>query len=381
MGNSIDKNGKYLYLPGLDGIRAFAASLVIFVHFNQFAYLFGLSGFYHQVETAGIAVTVFFVLSGFLITYLLLEEKLKFGSVSLLKFYMRRILRIWPLYYLILIITFILYIAIPYLHQGNDLKRIFNLYAFFLPNYAYVINLTLVPITPLWSIGVEEQFYLIWPWLFKGIKSAEQLLVFLLVFLAAFLLIKVIVRFYGNEAWYTFLTVTRLDCMALGGLAGYLLKQKHTFFLKIIYHPLSQYITLGVFLVTILYKPFHMASIFDGDVYGVLALVLIVNVCSNPASLVKLEAGVLKFIGRISYGLYCYHMLIILVLSLLLRGVVLPNTKLAQVGMFLLVYLTTVGVAYLSYNFIELKFINLKERFSMIFSRNSDKLSLQNDPQ
>src|SRR5882724_8754058 len=105
----------YVYFPGLNGIRAIAAVLVIFAHVNEFAYLFRLSEFYTKIDIGAVAVTIFFVLSGFLITYLLIEEIQQFGKISLRKFYVRRIFRIWPLYYAVILLSVILY---PYMfHQ------------------------------------------------------------------------------------------------------------------------------------------------------------------------------------------------------------------------------------------------------------------------
>src|SRR5690242_9808502 len=99
----------YVYFPGLNGIRAIAAMLVIFAHVNEFAYLFKLSEFYTKIDIGAVAVTIFFVLSGFLISYLLIEESQQFGKISLPKFYARRIFRIWPLYYAIILFSVVLY--------------------------------------------------------------------------------------------------------------------------------------------------------------------------------------------------------------------------------------------------------------------------------
>src|SRR5689334_8676740 len=94
------KTKEIVYFPGLNGIRAIAASLVLIWHAKKFRSLLGLLPGPEPTPMAGFAVTMFFVLSGFLITYLLLTEKERFGSISRRRFYVRRILRIWPPYYL-----------------------------------------------------------------------------------------------------------------------------------------------------------------------------------------------------------------------------------------------------------------------------------------
>ncbi len=367
----MNKEKEIVYFPGLNGIRAIAALLVIFMHFNQFAYLFGLSRFYPETDLAGIAVTIFFALSGFLITFLLLEEKEKYESVSLSKFYMRRILRIWPLYFTIIIASFLLYHFVPSVNEPVDTRKTIFLFIFFLPNYAYLSGLTITPITPLWSIGVEEQFYILWPWFFRGKKTIQRLGTILLCFLLLFLAVKLVVRVYGSTFWFTFISTTRLDCMALGGIGAYLYKTKRQGFLKIMYHPLTQVLAWLVLLVTIAYRPIHFASFFDHDFYALVSLALILNVSTNKKTLISLENGICNFLGKISYGLYCYHMLIIVILSLLLPSMKSHDVVPVQVGMFVFVLLVTIIVAGTSYHLFEIRFINLKHRFAKIFSSNS----------
>src|SRR5436190_23097005 len=98
-----------VYFKGLNGIRAIAVMIVIVFHIDQFIGLFGLKTFgFYETGMAAYGVNLFFVLSGFLITYLLLMEKSKFEKIDLRKFYLRRIFRIWPIYYLLIIVTVIL---------------------------------------------------------------------------------------------------------------------------------------------------------------------------------------------------------------------------------------------------------------------------------
>src|SRR4051812_1692668 len=107
-------NQPKLYLPGLNGIRAIAALIVIVFHIDNYLPMFNLPqiGFStHQM--ASYAVVIFFALSGYLITYLLLAEKKRFQQIDLAKFYMRRILRIWPVYYVVILMGIIFFLAYP----------------------------------------------------------------------------------------------------------------------------------------------------------------------------------------------------------------------------------------------------------------------------
>lgn len=155
------------YLPNLNSLRAIAALMVIMCHLLEgqsrtivFLGNFGSSG-----------VTIFFVLSGFLITYLLLMEQKVFSKININAFYFRRILRIWPLYFLIL---FIAYVVIPYFIPEDHLIEMdrrslksFLMNVFFLTNFTLILKLTPLIIRVIWSIGIEEQFYIFWPWLIK----------------------------------------------------------------------------------------------------------------------------------------------------------------------------------------------------------------------
>jgi peptidoglycan/LPS O-acetylase OafA/YrhL len=164
-----------LYFPGLNGLRAVAASLVVLGHYDQVAKRYGLPTMVPNEEiTLGLsinAVGIFFVLSGFLLTYLLMAEKAKHGRIALGKFYMRRILRIWPLYYIILLIGFGLFPLLEFAHAPGyvigleqDGIGTLLLYIFMLPHVVFAyINNEIVVVSVLWSIGVEETFYLFWP--------------------------------------------------------------------------------------------------------------------------------------------------------------------------------------------------------------------------
>jgi len=128
-------------------------------------------------ETGKIAVICFFVLSGFLITYLLLAEERHTGSISTRDFYARRILRIWPLYYVLVLAAFFVFPRIPVFAGAlkfpeESRARSFFLYMSIFPNLAAPFPY----LGHLWSIGVEEQFYIAWPLLLKrsGSDSAGQ---------------------------------------------------------------------------------------------------------------------------------------------------------------------------------------------------------------
>lgn len=155
---------KTLHFSGLNGLRAIAAIAVVFGHTSQYLESFGLSvisfgkyadGSPKSLYLAQYGVTIFFALSGFLITYLLLEEK-KQHNINIKNFYIRRILRIWPLYYL----YFFLSLFTLYIFKLPFEKETILFYIFLSANIPFILNISIGFLGHYWSLGVEEQFYL-----------------------------------------------------------------------------------------------------------------------------------------------------------------------------------------------------------------------------
>ncbi len=206
---------KKIHLKGLNGIRAIAAMIVLIFHIDQFISLFGLKSIgFHTTGMAGYGVTLFFVLSGYLITRLLLIEQKEFKKIDLPKFYLRRILRIWPIYYLVILITIIIYLTVPHLINNTEgqVLTTFLLYSFLLSNVGYGLGLGITPITPLWSVEVEEQFYAFWPFLLGKSKNVLKTLIILIL---VYFSIKLTLRFTDNGVYYRLISLCCFDCMAI----------------------------------------------------------------------------------------------------------------------------------------------------------------------
>lgn len=163
---------KTLYFENLDGLRFLSFLSVFFYHsFYTGSEAIKASPVYHFVKTdvfgnGNLGVNFFFVLSGFLITYLLLEEKKTNGQISLGRFWMRRILRIWPLFFLMVLFGFV---AFPLIKQafGQAPAETAHLvsYLTFTNNFDFIANgpPDSSVLGVLWSVAIEEQFYLLWP--------------------------------------------------------------------------------------------------------------------------------------------------------------------------------------------------------------------------
>ncbi len=357
-------NQEKIYLPSLNGIRAIAAMMVMFWHIYQFFPMFGLIG--KENPISGFGVTLFFVLSGYLITYLLLKEKNKYSTISIKDFYLRRILRIWPLYFFALLLSILL---IPYLSNIETPKNIFTSYLFYfllLPNIPFALNTTISIITPLWSIGVEEQFYAFWPVLFK--KSKNILYTLIIVFFI-FLGTKLFFRFTENGLLYSYFGATRIHCMALGAIGAFWV-QSNQIFKRVIFHPILQVVCWVHLLVSCFTGVIHIFSALDHEIYAVIYLIIILNVSSNSKTLVSLENKLFDFIGKISYGIYVYHMFIITILAFFLKNKFQENL-INKILIYFLIISISVAISWISYEIFEKRFLKMKVKFSKIMSTNS----------
>lgn len=358
-----------VYLPGLNGIRAIAALAVVISHVTLGLGGFGLDprlfgtfadGTPRGADLAAYGVSVFFVLSGFLITVLLLKEKAK-GAVDVRRFYIRRILRIWPLYYLYFLVA-VLVASTLGLGGAPGMAKYYVLLA---ANVPFVLGTVMPLLAHYWSLGVEEQFYVVWPWALR--LKTEHLLMLALTAAVALIGAKAVLHmFLPGSLAESAIHVTRVHCMLFGAVAAIWYHGGNRRFLDFATHPVTQAVAVGVFLLVALNR-FHIASFLDQEIVSVFAVFIIVGQ-GTAKSFFSLEKPVFDFLGRISYGMYVVHPLMLLVWARALGGVSLPSSALHVVA-YGSVILSTVGVAHLSYRYFEKGFLRLKrDRFSVVAS-------------
>lgn len=356
-----------IYLHGLNGLRAIAALSVVFAHISQKGVAdFGFPRLF-DLPMAGYGVTLFFVISGFLITFLLLKEIKKTDTVAVSKFYMRRILRIWPIYYLFIIVS-ILVFAI--LHKSNQiLVNQLWFYIFFAANFPFIAQNGILILVHYWSIGVEEQFYLFWPWVAKYSKT--KLLRMAILILILLLSAKILSWFlWGSPSLiYRFFMVTRFHCMMIGAIAAILYFSQKKSFISIASHKLTQLLSWSLFF-TMGFGLIHIPAVIGQELIALAAVSMIMGQVVSAKRIINLETKVFDFVGKISYGIYVIHPLIILLLSSFFKPLEI-NLSLK----YGLVYFTVIGstlfLAWLSYKYYEKPFLNLKTKFMVIKSSNS----------
>ena len=364
------------YFPNLNTLRFIAASLVIVHHIELYKSIFNLEnwwniGFFQVIGKIG--VVLFFVLSGFLITSLLLNEQKNHGFISIKKFYVRRILRIWPLYYLIVFLGFFVY---PYINFFNiPDKNIFpEVLNNRIPNIFYYLTVFAnlgwaifkdVPYTSqTWSLATEEQFYIFWPFLI--IFFRRRLLSIMVTVLISYWVVKILLgvlpKFTPDsylriiEILQRFWFVFNINCMAIGGIAGVLVFKDKPVVNKFIYN--RYFFWLCVVLSSLFLICGCKFGFFHYEVYALLFAYIIINLSSNKNYEKLLENKVTNYLGSISYGMYMLHFPV-LTISIKIG----QYLKSPFVAVYVLTFGLTILLSYISYNYLEDYFLKLKSRF------------------
>lgn len=362
------------HFPGLNSLRFYAAFCVLLGHIPLNQTSRGLPNpHYGAIFFRGApAVSFFFALSGFLITWLLLAEVRKTGDVDVRSFYLRRICRIWPLYFLIVFFGLAFYnLILPRIgmHYPVEYSIPFALllYIFLLPNLMNSLYTVGGILNPLWSIGLEEQFYLAWA---PTVRRFQRVLPrvcwgVLAVSLTVFCLS--ILDVFGQQALKKFTEQLKIHFMAAGGLAAWALARHRERFLAL---PAFASRPLQIVLALLLLE-FYFVSFIPWGWLGteivqlVLYTWLIVNVAANPRNILPVETRVSDSLGTISYGIYMFHMIAVYATSyVFLRWRWWEGQPL---GVYIAAYYglaigLTILLASLSYSFFEKPFLRLKDR-------------------
>ena len=370
-------------LPNLNGIRFIAAFLVLIHHIEQVKWMMNVPNVYpfYLVKNSGkLGVGMFFVLSGFLITYLLLHERERSGTINVRNFYARRMLRIWPLYMLITMLAIFVFPQLPSLFDFREVNPPSSVYfvprlilfLLVMPNVAIDFFESYYLSSPAWSVGVEEQFYILWPHVMRTRNWFKKMKAILLFALGIVTVLGI------STYWYLHLTpladlasvVTiilvfmgqfRISLMLIGAAGATMLYRKHPFMTRWLFAPSVQIIGYATLLA--MWGTGFQVPGFNLEVYGLFFGLLILNVAGNPKTLVRLDYPVFEKLGQISYGIYLYHIPIVVLLINLIQYIMPASSGLA----FNIVLYTsgigiTVLIANLSYDYFEMMFLRLKDR-------------------
>lgn len=377
-----DVNNQRIYFRNLDILRFIAAYMIVLLHcFFGWKVRFGNPEFLTPtlsptsldkleliMHNLSFGVDVFFIISGFLITYLLLVEKEKHGKVDAMKFYIRRAFRIWPLYFFMILLAPLL---VYFFHEQSPS---YGLHFAFLGNFDLINNGTKsVATNHLWSICIEEHFYLFCPLLiaFIPMKKLPQVLLYIIlaciIFRGYFLAST---ADYGM-AFYVH-TLSRIDVLALGGLFGYLFYHKKLHF----NHSLPiRFVVYSTFILLFLNVNYVDSGNFLIDtmkkyLYVIPCAYWMGNFLFNPNAVFPLQKpNLLLQFGKVSYGIYMFNPVVIFLLIQVFAKYNWQNYFLFLV----LVHVSLALVTYLSYRFLEMPFLALKEKYAVIKSGDNTK--------
>lgn len=360
------------YRPELDAVRFLAFLLVFFFHLIPLPSV-GQAGWrvlMSLIELCAMGLCLFFTLSAYLITDILLTERDNNGVISVQRFYIRRVLRIWPLYFLGIALGIGIALAS---HRAHDVIG-FAWYLLFAGNlYCIAFGWLGNPFAPLWTISIEEQFYFLWPWAIRLFSRRGMMMGALLFIALANLTLFIQGQHHadmGRVVWPN--TLVQFQMFATGILLA--LAKKHL-----------AWRNLGIGLILVLAGPalwfvacfeFYLrrsavsgAAISGTDLmirYLLIALgcaAILHGFCMIGPSHMPRWA---TYLGKISYGLYVYHLLAIEFAHSLLASL---NGLPFVIASAVVAILLTVAIAVLSYAFLESPFLRIKRRFEIVHSR------------
>lgn len=386
-----------IYFKNLDGLRFFAAFFVLLHHAQFFKEInsYPLSSVFsiYLLQMGKMGVNLFFVLSGFLISYLLFAEIKQTNTISLKKFYIRRALRIWPLYFaygLLLIFATPLFFKILGINiapiNAREIITDVAFLLFFAVNFQLTFfgyNKSIVEI--IWSVCVEEQFYLFWPLILKKFfKQLEKLICWLFVFgLISKILLHIITWYFklGQDFMMLFdylMLPNKVELFAAGMAVAHIHfnKEKYALLISFLQKKYLQYILIIITAFFILTNNFYLPVnglryyYFTDYVSAFLFAIVILNIVQDE-SVVNLEYPIFKTLGKISFGIYLFHPpLCRLVIMFMTKILKIPDSFLMYDILYpILATVVTSLLAYISYELFEKKFLVLKNRFAIIKTR------------
>jgi len=371
---------KRQYFENLDGLRLLLATAVLSAHSMLGDSLKAIcpSEFVKRIistfSNGPYGVSFFFVLSGFLITYLMLEEQELTSGFSIKNFYVRRILRIWPVYYGLLVFTFIIYPKVKVfigIADQNPFDIVHQM--LFLANFdsIRVNHLGLKSVAPMmvninWSVSIEEQFYLVWPMLFLIFRGRKFIIAILISLLGCWLFR--LCNTDGDILYYHTLAV--VGDLAIGATFAYFSFYRQEQIIALLTR-LNRIAIMGIYISGILLLMYN--DVLDPLVFPMIRVAnalffafVILEQSFSPNSFFKFSnAKRLSAMGKYTYSLYMLHPLGIQTAILVFRytGIQRENSFGLAMLYVLISFIVAFALAIASYHLVESKFLTLRKKF------------------
>lgn len=363
------------YFDNLDALRGIACLSVLFFHIPSFLAIDQKSEIFRYIsiilsfngQGGKLGVFFFFTLSGFLISYLLFSELATARKISIINFYIRRLLRIWPLYFLVLFIGFFLsgWISSGLKIDYHETANLFY-YISFASNFDVIYNS--LPVNKIlgtvWSVAIEEQFYLIWPWLFFIFHPKKIIYAFVIFFLIALTFIihnssKSDIIYYHTISCSLYLSFGAIVAFVAFFYGNFLVSklEKVSIYGNLLIYVVSIVILfLNNQILEIFYPWLWMSKVFSTIFFS---YVIIEQIYSNTSVMKLGRFKILNFTGKLSYGLYILHMC-----SIYIVYYIAMQYKMHFLLQILLVLLISYLLSFVSYYYFEKPFITLKKKFA-----------------
>lgn len=348
------------YIPGLNGIRAIAVFFVILFHWELPP---ALSFLRTILPNGNFGVNLFFVLSGFLISSILLIEKEKAGGLNqlnkkiIINFYIRRFLRIFPIYYLTLLILF--FTSLPGFSEN------FIFYLTYTENFHVYFTHTWDSFSHTWSLAVEEQFYLVWPFIIIFIKKSKLIYVFLFFILLG-PLFSIFQTVFLKPALNVFiLPPSCFDAFGLGGLLAYCYTNNNLTQIKKWTKILLPF-SIILFFYWIFAPMGGHFQYFKRSSDSIMACGLILFCLSNNHVNIRnklLENKVMYQLGMVSYGIYLFHYSIPYFYASAKQSLHFSFEKYDLLINYGFMFIILIAISLLSFHLIEKPILTLKSRF------------------
>lgn len=370
------------YFRNLDAIRFIAAMMVVLSHGFSKAYLSlpihdtFIERFIKTLSNGATGVSIFFILSGFLITWLLIKEHETSGKIKLKNFYMRRILRIWPLYFAVVAFTFIVYPVLKTaIHLNHPLSSNILMHLLFISNFD-VIRMKALGITNhamsqniTWSVSIEEQFYAIWPLLFVLIPKRYWITMVLIVITGS-ILFRILN--YNDEVILYFHTISVMIDLGIGGLMALIISRYEK--CRLLFeksNTFSHLILFSVLLILLLWQREIFYFKYGLALSRLFISVVAAGIIASQAFTLnasKLNIGNWTFAskyGKYTYGIYLLHAIAFTLMDAGIRGLGIEKTGIISQFIPGIIAITiTLWISKLSYKYYESRFLALKVHFS-----------------